>query len=467
MQTKFFRQMNITQNSIDDLNAVLTVTIEKDDYKEKVDKALNNYRKNASIKGFRKGQVPMSFVKKQFEKSIIFDEVNQLLQTGLNDYIQKEKISILGNPLPKTQDDMDWDAETLNFEFELGLAPDFKVDLTKIKTESYKIEVNEEEIQKYVDNFAKRFGTMKTLEKVEEGANIKVLMKEIDADKNEVEGSEKETYLFVDELAKPKKFIGKKAGDAVTVKAKEISEDTVSLEQILNWTPEKATGFNGQLQFEILEITAMEPSAVDQSLFDKVYGEGAVSGEKEFRQKIKDEAEKMYARETDKQMMNDVVEELIKETKFDLPSDFLSRWLVFSNDKIDSIEHAAEQLKKEENGLRYQLIESKIAEAYDLKVEFGDVEEATRKIIREQLAMYGQAHMPEEDLERIVQGSLRNQEEFQRMADQVFADKMMQTFKDNVKLKEKKVTFEEFVKLMEDKHKHQHHDHSHAHDHAH
>ena len=192
--------MNITQNSIDNLNAVLTVTIEKDDYKEKVEKALNNYRKNASIKGFRKGQVPMSFVKKQFEKSIIFDEVNQLLQTGINDYIQKEKISILGNPLPKENETMDWDADQLVFEFELGMAPDFKIDLAKVKADTYKVNVTEEEVQKYVDNFAKRFGSMKSLDKVEEGANVKVAMKELDAEKNEVEGSEKELFLFVDEL---------------------------------------------------------------------------------------------------------------------------------------------------------------------------------------------------------------------------------------------------------------------------
>src|SRR5690606_28486517 len=189
--------MNITQNSIDNLNSVLSVTIEKEDYKEKVEKALNNYRKNASIKGFRKGQVPMSFVKKQYEKSIIFDEVNQLLQNGINDYIQKEKISILGNPLPKAQEELDWDADTLNFEFELGLAPDFKVDLKKIKTDAYKIEVNDEEVQKYVDNFAKRFGNIKPIDKVEEDANVKVQLKELDKDKNEKEGGvEKESFLF-------------------------------------------------------------------------------------------------------------------------------------------------------------------------------------------------------------------------------------------------------------------------------
>lgn len=459
--------MNITQNSIDNLNAVLTVTIEKDDYKDKVEKALNNYRKNASIKGFRKGQVPMSFVKKQFEKSIIFDEVNQLLQTGINDYIQNEKISILGNPLPKVNESLDWDADQLVFEFELGMAPDFKVDLSKVKADTYKVNVTDEEVQKYVDNFAKRFGSMKTLEKVEEGANVKVAMKEIDAEKNAVEGSEKEIFLFVDELSKPKKFIGKKVGDVVVVKAKEINEDAVTLEQILSWDADKVAGFEGQLEFEIKEITIMESSAVDQSLFDKVYGEGAVADEAEFRNKIKAEAEKMYDRETDKQMMNEVVEALIKETKFDLPTDFLNRWLHQTNDKIESLEYAAEEVKKMEDSLRYQLIEAKIAETYDLKVEYADVEEATRNIIKEQLAMYGQSNIPEEDLERIVQGSLQNQQEFQRLADQVFANKMMETFKSNVKLNEKSVTFDEFVKLMEEKQAAHHHDHDHDHDHQH
>ncbi|MDX9705249.1 MAG: trigger factor family protein, partial [Weeksellaceae bacterium] len=215
--------MNISQNSIDSLNAVLTVTIEKNDYKEKVENTLKNYRKTANIKGFRKGQVPMSFIKKQYEKAVIFDEVNQLLQSGINDYIQKENLSILGNPLPKTQEDFDWDAEKLNFEFEIGLAPDFKLDLAKVKIEAYKVEVNDEEIDKYVNNFAKRFGSMKSLEKVEEGeVNIKVQVKELDGDKNEVEnGLNTETFLFVEELAKPKKFIGKKVNDVVTAKMKE------------------------------------------------------------------------------------------------------------------------------------------------------------------------------------------------------------------------------------------------------
>lgn len=448
--------MNITQNNIDDLNAVLTVIIEKEDYQEKVEKVLKDYRKNATIKGFRKGQVPMSLIRKQHEKAVIFDEVNQLLQQGINEHIQKEKISILGNPLPIADESFDWDADQLKFEFELGLAPEFDVDLSKVEVETYKVKVDDEEVQKYVENFAKRFGSMKSLDKVAKDGevNIKVIIKELDEDKKVVEGGlEKETFLFTEEIANAKDFHGKKVGDVVVVNSKDLYEDPMSLENTLGLTAEEIATFDKDLEVTIKEITAMEASEINQELFDKVYGEGAVKDEAEFRQKIREEAEKMYARETDKQMMNDVVKSLIDITKFDLPNDFLSRWLHQTNDKIESLEAAKEQLVKEEEGLRYQLIESKVAEKYELNVEYADVEATAKKLIKEQLAMYGQTNIPEEDLEKIVQSSLQNQEEFRRMADQVFADKMMQAFKENAKLTQKEVTFDEFVKIMEDKQK--------------
>lgn len=452
--------MNITRNSIDDLNAVLTVSIDKQDYQDKVEKTLNQYRKTANIKGFRKGQVPMSFVRKQFEKSVIFDEVNQLLQSGINDYIQTEKLSILGNPLPRTQENFDWDADTLNFEFELGLAPKIDVDLSKVEVTGYKINVTDDEVQKYVDNFAQRFGSLTQLDSVEEAANIKVEIKELDIDKNVVEdGIQRETFLFTDEIAKPKKFIGKKVGDAIIVKAKELNEDSANLESLLEMTTEQVADFKGLLQVTILEITKTEPSAIDQTLFDKVYGEGSVSTEEEFRQKVKEESEKMYVRETDRQVMNEVVEKLVKETKFDLPLDFLTRWLEATNEKIESKEQAADEIKKMEDSLRYQLIESNIAEKYNLSVTAEEVREATKKVIKEQLAMYGQSNISDEDIESIVNSSLGNQQEYQRMADQVFADKMLTVFKDNVKIKEEEISFEKFIEIMTEKSKQ--HDHQH------
>src|SRR5690606_3290676 len=264
------------------------------------------------------------------EKSIIFDEVNQLLQNGINDYIQKEQLSILGNPLPKQQESIDWDADQMDFEFELGMAPEFEIDLSKIKTTGYKVNVTDEEVQKYVDNFAKRFGTLKSLDAVEEGANIKVDLKAGDV--------EKETFLFADEIAKPKKFVGKKVGDSIKIKPEDLYEDSANLEQLLDKSAEEIKDFDSELEFTIKEITKTENAEMNRESFDKVYGEGTVKTEEEYRQKIKEDSVKMYVRETDKQLMNDVVEELIENTKFDLPTDFLSRWLQFSNDKVESLE---------------------------------------------------------------------------------------------------------------------------------
>lgn len=462
--------MNISHNSIDALNSQLTVSIDKSDYMDKVEKTLKTYKKNASVKGFRKGHVPMSYVRKQFEKSIIADEVNQLLQTGINDFIRKENISMLGNPLPIEQADFDWNADPLNFEFEIGLAPDFKVDLSKIKVDTYKIKVGEDEISKYVKNFSERYGAVKSIDKVaDEGAvNIKVQIKELDKDKNEVQdGFENETYFFTDELAKASKFHNKKVGDKVVLKLNEISKEASVLENLLGMKADEQKDFDGLIQASIVEISVQEPAAIDQALFDKIYGEGTVKNEKEFRQKIQQEAEKMYARETDNYLVNEVVEALIKETKFELPNEFLSRWLHYSNDNIQSVEEAAERLKKEEEGLRYQLIESKIAEDFDVKVEYEEVLNAIRENIKNQMAMYGQFNLTDDDIENIVQSSAQNENEFRKISEQVFGDKMKKVFKDNVKAKEIEISFDDFMDMVEKKHSAKHHDHDHDHNHDH
>lgn len=170
--------MNITKNTTGNLSAVISVAIDKADYQEKVDDVLKQYKKTANIKGFRKGHVPMSFVKKQYEKPVIFDVVNELLQKELNNYINEEKISILGNPIPVAQDNIDWDADQLTFDFEIGLAPEIEVDLKAIEVPAYEIYVSDEEVDKYVKNFAQRYGKMENVDTVEENTVLKVEVKE-------------------------------------------------------------------------------------------------------------------------------------------------------------------------------------------------------------------------------------------------------------------------------------------------
>ncbi|GEM51613.1 trigger factor [Empedobacter brevis] len=434
--------MNITKNTTDKLNAVLTVTVDKADYQEKVVDVLNQYRKTANIKGFRKGQVPMSFVKKQYEQAVIFDTVNEILQKSVSDYINTEKLSILGNPVPVIKD-VDWDADQLSFDFELGLAPEFDVDLSKVEVESYKVKVADDEIQKYVDNFASRFGSLKSLTEAEAEAVLKV--------EAAVEGQEaKPTFIRLEELKDASAFIGKKVGDVVEVNSNDIFDTAEEAAQQLNTeVSEEGT----KVAYTIKEINKAEKAEVNQELFDKVYGEGAVDTEEAFRNKIKEESENMYNKESDKQIINDVVAKLLDTVKFDLPTEFLTKWLITSNENVTSEEQAKEELTKMDKGLRYQLIEAKIAEVNNVEVNAEEVKEAAFAAIKDQLKMYGQTSIPEETLQQIAMSALQNQEEYNRLSYQVFTDKMLDIFKNNVKLNEKEVTFDEFVDIITEKNK--------------
>jgi trigger factor len=435
--------MNITRNTTDNLTSVISIAVNKNDYQEKVDNVLNQYKKTASIKGFRKGQVPMSFIKKQYEQAVIFDTVNELLQKSVSEYINEEKLSILGNPIPVIKDAIDWNAEELIFDFEIGLAPEFDVDLSKIEVENYKVNVSDEEVQKYVDNFSQRFGSLKSLEAAEEGAILKV--------DQAVNGEEaKASFIRIEDLKDASAFIGKKVGDVIEVNSTVIYD-----------TPEEATQNLGvevseegvNVAITIKEVNTVAQAEVNQELFDKVYGEGAVDSEEAFRNKIKEESANMYNKEADKQIINDVVTQLIANTSFELPKEFLTKWLTFSNEQIATEEQAAEELAKMEKSLRYQLIEAKIAEVNNVEVTAEEVKAAAETAIKEQLKMYGQTSIPEESMNQIIAGALTNQEEYNRLSYQVFTDKMLNIFKANVKLNEKEVTFDEFVEIITEKNK--------------
>ncbi|ADX68154.1 trigger factor [Weeksella virosa] len=435
--------MNITKNTTGNLSAVISVAIDKADYQEKVDDVLKQYKKTANIKGFRKGHVPMSFVKKQYEKPVIFDVVNELLQKELNNYINEEKISILGNPIPVAQDNIDWDADQLTFDFEIGLAPEIEVDLKAIEVPAYEIYVSDEEVDKYVKNFAQRYGKMENVDTVEENTVLKVEVKE-----KENEDAVKNAYIRLDEVKDQKVFVGKKVNDTFDINTKEIFEEEENAENVFNLSKEAFVDGGVELVMTIKEINKITDAAIDQELFDKVYGEGSVDSEEAFRDKIKSESEKMYAKETDRQLMNEVVEKVIENTKVELPEEFLIKWLQFSNENITSEEQAKDELEKISKSLKYQLIESRLAEAKEIEVTADEVKAEAEKAIREQLAMYGQNAIPEETMQSIIGSALTNQEEYNRLSYQVFTDKMLAVYKEGVKMSPKKVTLDEFIAIV-------------------
>lgn len=439
--------MNFTQSKIDDLNSVLKVTVEKADFADKVSDALKNYRKNANVPGFRKGQVPMSLIKKQYEKPLMYEEVNKLLQSGVDEYLRENKIEILGQPLPQADESFDWDAEELNFGFELGLAPEFDVNLEEITVPYHKITVSEEDVDKYVDNFATRYGKMSVADEVKEGAVLKGVFHELDENGEEVEGNHYHATLRFNQLNDKKSFEGKKKEDKVVVEAKSLYEKPNQLAAALGISEEEAENFDKKLSFKINDITNHVKAEINQELFDKVYGEGEVDSEEAFRNKVKEEAEKMYEGEADRVLLGAVLMNLVDNTSFELPVAFLKKWLKFNQQEPKTDEQIDEIYNNAEKGMRYQLIEGKIAQKHNLEVSQDDVLNEAVDMIKKQMAMYGIANpdMDDEQLKQIAISSLQNESEYKQLADQVFANKMLAVVKEKATLEEKEVSFDDFL----------------------
>ncbi len=436
--------MNITRNNSDNLNAVVTVEISKEDYAPKVEKVLANYRKTASVPGFRKGTVPMSLIKKQYGKAVLLDEVNKLLQENLNQYLQQENLDLLGNPLPVIKDDFNWDTDDFSFDFELGLSPEFDIDFAKVNNITrYKIVADDQMLTQQVDRIRKQYGKMVSKDVVEEGDDISGTFT------NEEKGinapAKVTTDIFANKDASAK-FIGKKAGDTVTVNTKGLFDDDHKLMDYLKVDHDNVHGLNIDVDFIIEEITSTEPAELNQELYDKLFGEGNVTSVEQVKEKIKEDAEKQFASQADQKFLNDVTEALLANTQFDLPAEFLKKWIQTAGETKLSPEEAEAEYARSEKGLRYQLIEGKIVSSNGLQITFEDLKSYTGEVIRKQMAQFGQMNPTEEDVQGIVARVLSNQEEVKKLSDQVMSEKMLNLYKEKVQAVEKEVTYAEFIK---------------------
>ena len=436
--------MNITKENIDALNAVVKIDITQDDYQSKVTEILQDYRKKANIPGFRKGHVPMSLVKKQYEKPVLIDEVNKLLQDSLSKFLVEEKLDILGNPLPKMKEDFSWDADQFTFEFELGLSPKFEVNLKPKKAIiQYKIVADKKMLDDQMANIQERYGKMISQKEVIDNANITGTFL------NEEKAIDKKATFKLDVIkGKPnqKKFLGAKPGDVIALKTKGLFNDDHLLETHLGVSHDDTHGLNVEVQFTLEETSTTEPAKLDQELFDKLFGKDVVKTKKDFLARLKEDAEKQFEQQTDQQLLNAVTESLIENTKFDLPADFLQKWLAVGGEKQMTEEEAAEEYKRSEKGLRYQLIEGRISKDNNLQVAFEELKEFAKGFIKGQMAQFGNANPEEKELDEIANRILGNQEEVKRLSEQLMSQKLLNFYKENVNLKVKEVSFDNFVK---------------------
>ncbi len=435
--------MNITKQDIDSLNAILKVEITKDDYAPRVEKILTDYRKNANIPGFRKGHVPMGMIKKQYGKAVLLDEVNKLIQESLHKYLTEEKLDVLGNPLPKNEMDIDWDTDNFDFEFELGLAPQFEIDLQKKAVTNYKIVADKEFLDNQIKTIRKQYGKLISKTEVEKGDEITGTFK------NEEKEIDNKTTFPLDKIKGKKQkdqLLGAKVGDTITLKTKGLFEDDHDNQTFLEVSHDDAHGLDVEVTLTIEEINTREEAELNQELFDKLFGKDVVKSEEEVRQKIKEDAERQFEQQSEQVLLNNAVESLIENTKFDLPAEFLTRWIQKSGEKELTEEEAKAEYERSEKGLRYQLIEGKLMSDHKLHANFEELKDYTKAMVTSQMMQYGQMNPAEEELENIAARILSNQDEAKRLAEQLNQQKMLKFFKENAKLKTKEVSYDKFVK---------------------
>ncbi|PQV51623.1 trigger factor [Jejuia pallidilutea] len=436
--------MNITRENLDALNAVVKVDIAKEDYSDKVEKILSDYRKTANIPGFRKGHVPMGMVKKQYGKAVLVDEVNKLLQDALNKYLTEEKLDVLGQPLPKPQDNIDWDADGFSFEFELGLAPEFHVELKSKKAIThYNIIADDKMIDEQIERIQKQYGKLVSQDTVEEDSEITGTYT------NEEEDIDNTVTLTLDKFkgkATSKQFIGAKVGDVIILKTKGLYDDDHELMHALKIDHDRAHGLDIEVSFTITEINKRELADLDQDLFDKLFGKGEVTSVTELKAKIKEDAEKQFKQQSDQKLLNDVTEYLVDNTKFDLPGEFLTKWMQASGENEMDAEQAKEEYEKSEKSLRYQLIEGKLIEDNNIQVTVEDIKAHAKEMIKVQMAQFGQMNPSDEELDGIAARVLGNQEEARRISEQLISQKLIELYKEKANLKVKELSYENFVK---------------------
>ncbi len=450
--------MKITQSKAKNLVAKITVNINESDYIDKVDKALKDYRKTVVLPGFRKGKTPMSIINKKYRSSVIVEEVNKLLQDELYKYITAEKIKVLGSPMPINQKEMDWSGKAdLVFEYEVGLSPEFEVKITaKDKLEYFKIKADTKLVDNYCKDIAKRHGKMSNPEVSVEGDLIFCKIDQLDINGQIIEkGISNEATVAMDYITDKKikkKFIGVKANDVMVLDVMKAFKNHTDLSAMLNISHEELHNLNShKFQFTVKNINQLEPAKLDTELFDKVYGPGSVKDVKEFKDRIKKEAEGQFIFESDKMLKNDVVTYLINKLNLKMPDEFLKRWLVETSKQPITMEVLEKEYDMYAKSLQWQLIENRILEQYKIKVTQDDVLTHAKELIKIQMKQYGQPEGDDNQLSDIANNILKNEEERKKIYDQIYDKRTLEVYKESFKLKEKTVTYDEFVKLASKK----------------
>mgnify|MGYP003301197580 FL=1 len=444
--------------NVDKVSALLTVNIEKADYQEKVEKLLKKYRQQVNMPGFRKGMVPMSLIKKQFGKSAMAEEVDKLMQDAVNNYIRENKVNMLGMPLPNEEkmQTIDFDTqENFEFVFDIALAPEFKAEVSEQDAiDFYTIAVSDEMVNSQVDMYAQRAAKYEKVEEYADRDMVKGLLAELDENGNTKEGGIQvegavmmPSYMKNDEQKAI--FATAKVNDVLVFNPNAAFEgNEAELSSLLKIKREEVAEMKSNFSFQVEEITRAVPAALDQALFDQVFGEGAVSSEEEFRGKIKEGIAAQFMADSNYKFLLDARTYLMNKVgKLEFPDALLKKIMLMNNeDKGESF--VEENYEKSLEELTWHLIKEQLVEAFEIKVEQADVLEMAKENTRMQFAQYGMMSIPEEMLENYAKEMLKKKENVEGLVNRAVESKLAAALKEKAALNYKEVSMEEFNNML-------------------
>lgn len=441
--------MNISKKDIDNLNAEIVINLGPADYEGKVTEAIKKVQRNASMPGFRPGKVPVGLIKKQYGTSILVEELNKILNDSLQSYINDNSIEILGNPMPKEQQPVDWNNQKeFTFTYELGLAPKFDVKVDNSHSFTYKkVKVDEELVEKYLKDVRRNYGKSVNPEVAGDKDVLFVDIVELDAEGTIVPGGIfKSTSIGIDRLKnesiKPK-LIGLKKEDKLVVNVNELYETALDKSISLGIDKEAAETFNSNIQLTVKNIARLEDAELNQELFDKLYGAGKINSEEEFRNKIKEELGMMFNQDSDRDLRKEIEKTLVTKLNLQLPDEFLKRWLMAINEKPLSSEQLEKEYPDYASAMKWRLIENKIIKDNNIVVNPDEAMHEAKAFIQGEYARYGQVPT-EEDINKIARDLLSREKEAQKIFENLYAKKVLDLIKEKCKLDSKEVSYNEF-----------------------
>lgn len=445
--------MNVIREDLNALNARLKVKVTPEDYQSKVSETLSKYRKTAKIPGFRPGHAPMGMIQKQYGKSVLFDEVSKMVTDAINNYISEEKLNLLGNPIPVEENGFSGDfSNPTDFEFvyEIGFPPQIDVSITKKDSFDFeKVDVNQDLINKQAEDIRRRYGKLVSSDEVKKKDLILGRFVELNDDKSVKEGGIDHTSSisleFLDSNDARKMFVGKKVGDSIELNPDDVSKGPKDKAAMLGVKEDELENIGSLFSYTINEIKSMELADLNDELFLKLYPDATVTNEDEFLARIKSDLEKMFEQDSDKKLYRTIYDSLMEKVNADFPDDFLKRWIKQVNDKPVTDEQIELEYDGYRNMLKWQLIEKTLFDKHNLVIDQMELVNFTKHLLRTNYSNYGIFEVDEEELTQSAMKFLQDKKQTDAIISRLAEDKLINLFKTEASLKDKVVSYEDFV----------------------